>query len=101
MDDQGKTNGPVTDVLTAATAPAQRAVQIEKFAVAELTALRNELLRSGLDSWQTAEVASSFLAGHGYGVNTDHLRDAIGRMDTWRCSIECLQAELEHLAFIQ
>ena len=41
--------------------------QIEKFSATELTNLRNELLRGQLDSWQAADLAANFLAGHGYG----------------------------------
>lgn len=74
---------------------------IEKFTVAELTSLRNELLSSQLDSWQAADVAASFLAGHGYGASADHLRTAISRLELSRCSIDCLQAELERVAYIQ
>ncbi len=74
---------------------------IEKFTVAELTSLRHELLSSQLDSWQAADVAASFLAGHGYGASSDHLRSAISRLELSRCSIDCLQAELERVAYIQ
>jgi hypothetical protein len=81
-------------------APSRPAPGIEKFTVAELTALHNELVR-GLDSWQAADVATNFLTGHGYGVSTDELRRAIARMESARCSIDCLQAELERVAFIQ
>ncbi len=43
--------------------------QIEKFSAAELTNLRNELMRGQLDSWQAADLAANFLAGHGYGAS--------------------------------
>lgn len=75
--------------------------QIEKFNAAELTNLRNTLLRSGLDSWQAAEIAGDFLAGHGYGASADQLRALIANMEVSRCSIDCLQAALEGVAYIQ
>ncbi len=81
--------------------PSRPALGIEKFAPAELSALRERLLREGLDSWQAADVATDFLAGHGYGVSMDELRSAVVRMESGRCSLDCLQAELERVAFIQ
>ena len=44
----------------------------EKFSVAEVAALRNELLQGGLDSFQTAELLKMFLAGRGYGVSPEN-----------------------------
>src|ERR1035437_1177816 len=41
----------------------------EKFTAADLSSLREELLQSGLDSWQAAELISSFLNVRGYGVS--------------------------------
>ena len=34
-----------------------------KFTTMELESLRNELMQSGLDRWQSAELVSSFLIG--------------------------------------
>jgi hypothetical protein len=79
----------------------QLAPQIEKFSAVELTTLRNELMRSQLDSWQAADVAANFLAGHGYGASADNLREALTSMEMSRCSIDCLQAALEGVAYIQ
>jgi hypothetical protein len=80
---------------------AQLLPQIEKFSAAELTNLRSELMRAQLDSWQAAELAANFLAGHGYGASADKLREAITGMEKSRCSNDCLQAALEGVAFIQ
>jgi hypothetical protein len=82
-------------------ADAQLVPQIEKFSVAELTMLRNELMHSQLDSWQAADLAANFLAGHGYGASADHLREALISMEISRCSIDCLQTALEGVAYIQ
>ena len=79
----------------------QLAPRIEKFSDAELTNLRNELMRSQLDSWQAADLAANFLAGHGYGASADNLRQALTSMEMSRCSIDCLQTALEGVAYIQ
>jgi hypothetical protein len=75
--------------------------QIEKFSAAELTNLRSELLRGQLDSWQAADLAANFLAGHGYGASAENLREAITSIEMSRCSIDSLQAALEGVAYIQ
>ncbi|HEX6770441.1 MAG TPA: hypothetical protein VF126_00345 [Acidobacteriaceae bacterium] len=77
------------------------APQIEKFSAAELSNLRNELFRGQLDSWQAADLAANFLAGHGYGANAENLREAIGGLEISRCSLDCLQSALEGVAYIQ
>jgi hypothetical protein len=77
------------------------APQIEKFSATELSNLRNELFRGQLDSWQAAELAANFLAGHGYGANSESLREAIANLETSRCSLDCLQSALEGVAYIQ
>jgi hypothetical protein len=87
--------------VEAAQVAPQLVPQIEKFSAAELTTLRNELMHGQLDSWQAADLAANFLAGHGYGASADHLREAIVSMEISRCSIDCLQAALEGVAYIQ
>jgi hypothetical protein len=74
--------------------------KVEKFAASELTSLRNELMQSGIDAWQAAEVLSAFLAGRGYGVIPEQARDAVLRMENAGCSHECMQMELERLALV-
>ena len=56
-------------------------VKVEKFAANELTSLRDELTRSGIDLWQAGEVLSAFLAGRGYGVIPEQARDAVLRLE--------------------
>ena len=73
---------------------------VEKFPITELQDLRNGLLQSGLDSWQAAELVSSFLAGRGYGVSRQSAQDAVTRLDGISCSLECMQEELEKLAMV-
>ena len=73
---------------------------VEKFSVAELSALRNELIQGGLDSWQAAELFQVFLKGRGYGVSSDAAIDAATRVEGSGCSIESLQKELQGLALV-
>jgi hypothetical protein len=72
--------------------------RIERFAEADLAGLREDLLKSGLDSWQAAELISSFLAIRGYGVSKQDARKAAFRMEAIACSLGCLQEELEKIA---
>ena len=73
----------------------------EKFSVPELAALRNELLHSGLDAMQTAELLQMFLMGRGYGVSPEAARHAAYRVEGSGCSLESIQRELEGLALVQ
>lgn len=73
---------------------------VDKFPANELANLRSDLMQSGLDSWQAAELVSSFLTGRGYGVSTPDVRHAVTRMESSKCTIECLQIELEQLALV-
>ncbi len=70
----------------------------EKFASAELSSLRAELLKSGLDSWQAGELVSAFLSGRGYGVSPQAARQAATRIEAVGCSLECMQEVLSGLA---
>jgi hypothetical protein len=76
------------------------AVRIEKFTSAELTSLRNELLHSGLDSWQAADVIGGFLTGRGYGANSAQIRTSVMCLEGPVGSLERMQEELERIAFM-
>jgi hypothetical protein len=73
---------------------------VEKFAANDLTSLREELMQSGLDSWQAAELISAFLNVRGYGVSSHAARSAASRIESVGCSLQCMQEELEKLAFV-
>jgi hypothetical protein len=75
-------------------------VKYEKFPVADLSGLREELMQSGLDSWQAADLISSFLSGRGYGVCSAEARSAASRIESVGCSIQCMQEEFEKLALV-
>lgn len=72
----------------------------EKFPADDLRALREELMQSGLDSFQAAELLAGFLSARGYGVSNDDARTAAGRIEAVGFSIPHLQEELEKLAFV-
>lgn len=74
--------------------------RIEKFPVAELAGLRTELLQSGVDSWQAAELVTSFLSGRGYGVDPAMAREVVLRLEAHACSFECMQKEFERVAWV-
>jgi hypothetical protein len=73
-------------------------VQVERFSETDLRGLREDLMKSGLDSWQAADLISSFLAARGYGVSMQDARSAAFRMESISCSTQCLQEELEKIA---
>jgi hypothetical protein len=73
---------------------------VERFSVAEMSALRNELLEGGLDSWQAGELFQVFLAGRGYGVSPEAALSAASRVEGSGCSMETIQKELEGLALV-
>ncbi len=74
--------------------------QVEKFSSSDLAALRSDLLQSGLDSWQAADLLSTFLAGRGYGVSNHDARHAASRLESAGCSLDSMQQELEKLALV-
>lgn len=74
--------------------------KIEKFPEIELADLRTELLQSSMDSWQGAELVTAFLSGRGYGADPDMARQAVLRLEGNQCSLECMQQELERIAYV-
>lgn len=70
------------------------------FAAADLSALRQDLLQSGLDHWQAADLISNFLSGRGYGVSNQAARGAASRIESVGCSIQSMQKELAALALM-
>lgn len=73
----------------------------DRFTVTELSALRNDLLQSGMvDSWEAAELLQVFLMGRGYGVSPQAAIDAAGRVEMAGCSLPVLERELERLAMV-
>ena len=73
---------------------------MEKFNATDLSLLRDELMQSGLDFWQAAELISSFLSVRGYGVSHHAARGAASRIESVGCSLKSMQEELEKLALV-
>ena len=71
---------------------------VEQFTPTDLMTLRNELLQSGVDSFQAAEIVANFLSGRGYGVSNHEARAAASRIEVPGCTVEHIQAELERVA---
>ena len=71
-----------------------------KFTAEDVASLRAELLSAGLDSWQAAELVSSFLTARGYGISSDGARRVVTRIDASHCTLECMHQELESLALV-
>lgn len=74
--------------------------RIEKFPAAELAGLRTELMQSGVDTFQAAQMVTAYLAGRGYGVDPEMVREAVVRLEGVACSVECIQKELERVAYV-
>jgi len=75
-------------------------VAVEKFAMTDLASLRDELMQSGLDSWQAAELLGAFLSARGYGVSNHAARGAASRIESVGCSLQTMREELEKLALV-
>jgi hypothetical protein len=75
-------------------------IAIEKFTPDELAELRCKLMKAKVDSWQAADMVASFLAGRGYGVNSNQMRSAVAQLAARRGSPERMQAVLETIAFV-
>ncbi len=77
--------------------------RIEKFSMSELSRLRGELMQSGIDSWQAADVVSTFLVDRGYGVDSFAARKAVAKLEAFRGTLEAMdtiQAVLETVAYV-
>ena len=72
----------------------------ETFPLADLSTLREDLQKSGLDTWQAGELISSFLIARGYGVSNTDARTAATRIESVGCNIQCMQEELSRLALV-
>ncbi len=71
---------------------------IEKFTPSDLLTLRSELLQSGVDSFQAAEIVANFLSGRGYGISSHEARSVVARIESPGITPELIQAELESVA---
>jgi len=86
--------------VTQKPGPEVTKMMAEKFSVPELSALRSELLSSGLDSRDAAELLQVFLMGRGYGVSPEAALDAVHTVEGSGCSLEVIQRELDRIAMV-
>ncbi len=75
-------------------------INASRFSPADLEMLRGDLLQSGLDSWQAAEMIGTFVTGRGYGCSSDAAHHAVESMEETGFRVETLQSELEKLAMV-
>jgi len=74
--------------------------EIEKFPEADLAGLREDLLRSGFDSWQAADLIRTYLSGRGYGVSSHAARHTATRLESSGYNVQRMQEELEKIALV-
>jgi hypothetical protein len=70
------------------------------FSMAELMALRRDLLQDLIDSREAAELVQVFLMGRGYGASPEAALDVASRVEMSGCSMPVLRRELETLALM-
>jgi hypothetical protein len=70
----------------------------EKFTSSDVMGLRTELLQSGLDTFQAAEIVVTFMNGRGYGISSQEARCVASAIEGLGCKPEDIQAELERVA---
>ena len=70
----------------------------EKFTPTDAIGLRTELLQSGLDTFQAAEIVVTFMNGRGYGICSQEARRVASTIEGLGCTTEQIQAELERVA---
>jgi hypothetical protein len=75
-------------------------LEIEKFPEADLAGLREELLHSGLDTWQAADLIRLYLSGRGYGVSNHAARHTATRLESAGYNVQRMQEELEKIALV-
>jgi hypothetical protein len=95
-------DNPASNANPAVERPAkvEPASKIEQFSATQLGNLRTALMNSAIDSWQAADVLSTFLSGRGYGINAQAARDAIARLEGTNRALDSMQEELERIAVV-
>lgn len=96
----GETNEAAQLPVNSRQKPVQQdiALGIEKFSATDLMSLRHDLLHSGADSFQAAEIVAAFLTGRGYGISTSEARSVASAIETPGVTPEHIQLELERVA---
>lgn len=96
----GETNDTATlrPASTQEAAAQDIALGVEKFSATDLMTLRHDLLQSGVDSFQAAEIVANFLTGRGYGISPSEARVVATAIEIPGATPERIQAELERVA---
>lgn len=89
-----------TQMTNLSDSPSTPSIPIEKFPATELAGLREDLLQSGLDSRQVAELIRSFLTERGYGVSFDDAQSAATNLEVRFGSLQRMQETLEQVAVL-
>lgn len=71
---------------------------MEKFTSSDVMGLRTELLQSGVDTFQAAQIVVTFLSGRGYGISQREARHLASTIEGLGSKPEQIQAELERVA---
>lgn len=71
---------------------------MEKFTPSDVLGLRTELMQSGLDTFQAAEIVTTFMNGRGFGISAQEARRIASTIEGLGCKPEQIQAELESVA---
>jgi hypothetical protein len=87
-------------IASGVEAKVERTSKIEQFSATQLGNLRTALMDSAIDSWQAADVLSTFLTGRGYGISRQGARDAIARLKGTGRALDGMQEELERVAVV-
>ena len=88
---------PIPSGVEAKVGPTSK---IEQFSATQLGNLRKALMDSAIDSWQAADMLSTFLTGRGYGISPQGARDAIARLEGTDRALDSMQEELERVAVV-
>jgi hypothetical protein len=87
-------------IASGAEAKVDPTSKIEQFSATHLGNLRTALMSFAIDSWQAADVLSTFLTGRGYGISPQGARDAIARLEGTDRALDSMQKELERVAVV-
>ena len=74
--------------------------EVEKFPEADLAGLREDLLRSGIDSWQAADMIRTYLSGRGYGVSSHAALHAAALLESAGYKVQHIQEQFEKIALV-
>jgi hypothetical protein len=72
----------------------------DKFTTTEVATFRRELSKRDFDWLQTAEVITTFIVQHGYGVSPETALAAARRIEGVGSNTDSLHTELERLALV-